>query len=148
MPGSTPLQSYIVNEELGWGSFGLAVQLGVIGMPFALIMGKALLTGETELVDKFLKPFCQCKDASMRGSWAITEVEHGSDLIGSEKEIFSDPNIRWSVQAKQEERNGFSMDRSRPGYRGRLLPIMPCCLPGLIHQRGCRAEVSFSVPWK
>ena len=100
--GLTPLQSYIVNEELGWGSFGLAVQLGVIGMPFALIMGKALLTGETELVDKFLKPFCQCKDASMRGCWAITEVEHGSDLIGSEKEIFSDPNIRWSVQAKQE----------------------------------------------
>ena len=80
--GLTPLQSYLVHEELGWASFGLTVQLGVIGMPFALILGKALLTGETELVDKFLKPFCQCKDASMRGCWAITEVGHGSDLIG------------------------------------------------------------------
>ncbi len=36
----------------------------------------------------------------MRGCWAITEVEHGSDLIGFENEIFSDPTIRWSVQAK------------------------------------------------
>jgi len=98
--GLTPLQSYIVHEELGWGSFGLAVQLGVIGMPFALILGKAMLTGENELVDKFLKPFCQCKDASMRGCWAITEVEHGSDLIGCENELFCDPKIRWSVQAK------------------------------------------------
>ena len=36
----------------------------------------------------------------MRGCWAITEVEHGSDLIGYEKEVFSNPSIRWSIQAK------------------------------------------------
>ncbi len=31
--GLTPLQSYMVHEELGWGSFGLSVLLGVIGCP-------------------------------------------------------------------------------------------------------------------
>ncbi len=100
--GLTTLQSYIVHEELGWGSFGLAVLLGVIGMPFGLILAKARLLGETELVDQFVKPFCQCKDGSMRGCWAITEVEHGSDLIGCDNEVFCDPNIRWNIQARLE----------------------------------------------
>src|SRR5271157_3009782 len=34
--GLTPLQSHMVTEELGWGSFGLTVLLSVISMPFAL----------------------------------------------------------------------------------------------------------------
>lgn len=54
------------------------------------------------LIDQFVKPFCQCKDGSMRGCWAITEVEHGSDLIGCEEKIFASPDIRWNVKAIQE----------------------------------------------
>ena len=32
--GLSPLQVHIVFEELGWGSFGLSVLLGVICFPF------------------------------------------------------------------------------------------------------------------
>lgn len=40
--GLTPLQSHIVTEELGWGSFGLTILLGVISMPFALISARRI----------------------------------------------------------------------------------------------------------
>lgn len=98
--GLTTLQSYIVHEEISWGSFGLACLLGCISFPFAMLRGKAISTGETELIDQFVKPFCQCKDGSMRGCWAITEVDHGSDLIGSDNELFSGSNFRWNIQAR------------------------------------------------
>lgn len=100
--GLSPLQSHIVTEELGWGSFGLTVLLSVISMPFALIAARAMLTGDMTLAESFVRPFCECKDGSMRGCWAITEVEHGSDLIACEEQIFCKPDVRWNVKARQE----------------------------------------------
>jgi len=95
-PGLTPLQQHLVAEELGWGSFGLTVLLGVAYFPFFLAASSAMITGDMELVDKFVRPYCECKDGSIRGCWAITEPDHGSDVVNA------DPNVFWSVQARPD----------------------------------------------
>lgn len=94
--GLSPLQIHIVYEELGWGSFGLSVLLAVACFPaFA-----AVLSGDEELIEKFAVPFCECKDGSIRGCWAITEPDHGSDQLALGEACFSSPDLRCSTQAK------------------------------------------------
>ena len=75
--GLSPLQIHYVFEEMAWGSFGLSVLLGVIQFPFY----GACLANNEELIENFVKPFCACTDGSIRGCWAITEPDHGSDII-------------------------------------------------------------------
>ncbi len=96
--GATPLQAHIVFEELGWGSFGLAVLLAVAFLPFYGL----LLSGNQELIEKFTVPFCACDDGSIRGCWAITEPDHGSDAFGHGEEFFESPSMRANVQAQLE----------------------------------------------
>jgi len=85
-----------VFEELAWGSFGLAIQLGVIAFPFYI----ACLAGNEELIEKYVKPFCACTDASIRGCWAITEPDHGSDYIAMGEDYFNTLKMRGNVQAR------------------------------------------------
>jgi alkylation response protein AidB-like acyl-CoA dehydrogenase len=94
--GLTPNQVHLVYEELGWGSFGLAVQLAVVCFPFYV----AVMTGNEELIEKFVVPFCQCRDGSIRGCWAITEPEHGSDQLCIGETFFSSPECRSSVRGR------------------------------------------------
>jgi alkylation response protein AidB-like acyl-CoA dehydrogenase len=96
--GLSPLQIHIVFEELAWGSFGLSIQLGVIAFPFYV----ACLAGNEELIEKYVKPFCACTDASIRGCWAITEPDHGSDYIAMGEDYFTTPKMRGNVQARLE----------------------------------------------
>jgi alkylation response protein AidB-like acyl-CoA dehydrogenase len=60
---------YIVSEEMGWGDAGLAISFGVQGFPRMI----AELSGNSELVD-------MVKD-NLTGCWAITEPDHGSDVL-------------------------------------------------------------------
>lgn len=85
----TSLQQALIYEELAWGSFGLAVALAVSGFPaFA-----ASMVAENELIEKIIVPFCENRDASFIGCWAITEPEHGSDTLIPGYPSFSDPDI-------------------------------------------------------
>lgn len=59
----------IVGEEMGWGDTGLAISLGVAGFPTMM----ARMSGNPELIERF--------PAGTLGCWAITEPDHGSDLI-------------------------------------------------------------------
>ncbi|MBE9540548.1 MAG: acyl-CoA/acyl-ACP dehydrogenase [Proteobacteria bacterium] len=59
----------IISEELGWGDSGLAVALSTAGMPALL----ATMVANTELMERF--------PANDLGCWAITEPNHGSDMI-------------------------------------------------------------------
>jgi alkylation response protein AidB-like acyl-CoA dehydrogenase len=93
--GLSPLQLHIVFEEFGWASFGLSVQLAVVCFPFYI----ACMTGDEELIETFVKPFCECKDGSIRGCWAITEPDHGSDILAIGEECFTSENMRGNVQA-------------------------------------------------
>ncbi len=59
----------IVGEELGWGDSGLAISLGVANFPTMM----ARLSGNQDLIKRF--------PVGTLGCWAITEPDHGSDLI-------------------------------------------------------------------
>lgn len=93
-PGLTPLQQHLVAEELARGSFGLTTLLGVAVFPFSLAATSAMVTGDMELVDRFVRPFCECQDASLRGCWASTEPDHGTDIVECSPDLF------WSVKAR------------------------------------------------
>jgi alkylation response protein AidB-like acyl-CoA dehydrogenase len=58
----------LVGEELGWGDSGLAISLMVAGFPATM----AALAGNESLQEQF---------ADAIGCWAITEPDHGSDMI-------------------------------------------------------------------
>jgi alkylation response protein AidB-like acyl-CoA dehydrogenase len=80
---------------LGWGSFGLSVLLAVVCFPFYC----GCMTNDDELIETFVRPFCDCTDGSIRGCWAITEPDHGSDVIAVGEECFSSGKMRGNVQA-------------------------------------------------
>ena len=69
----TPMEQarlrYITSEELGWGDAGLAIAFGVRGFPMMM----AQLSGNSELVDLVKE--------NVTGCWAITEPDHGSDVL-------------------------------------------------------------------
>lgn len=59
----------IVGEELGWGDTGLAISLGVSNFPAMM----AQMSGNQALIERF--------PIGTLGCWAITEPDHGSDMI-------------------------------------------------------------------
>ncbi len=96
--GLNPLQINLVFEEMGWGSFGLALLTTVVCFPFYC----ACMTNNEELIETFVRPFCECTDGSIRGSWAITEPDHGSDVTAVGEEYFASSKMRGNVQAVLE----------------------------------------------
>lgn len=60
---------FLITEELGWGDSGFAIAFGAGGFPSNL----AAQSGRKELIAKF--------PATKLGCWAITEPDHGSDMI-------------------------------------------------------------------
>ena len=72
-PDMSPLEQarlqWTVGEEMGWGDSGLAIAFGAGGMPSAL----AAMAGREDLQEKF--------PPNVLGCWAITEPDHGSDMI-------------------------------------------------------------------
>ena len=94
--GCTPLQAQIAEEELGWGSFGLCILLGGAGMPARA----ALMSGNPELIEEFVVPFCNCRDGSIRGCWAVNDPDHGSDNLGFGEDFFT--KVRSTTRAKRD----------------------------------------------
>lgn len=72
-PDLSPIEnariSYLVAEEMGWGDSGLAISLGA----GAMAGGMAASTENPELISRFPQ--------GTNGCWAITEPNHGSDMI-------------------------------------------------------------------
>jgi len=93
--GLGPLEQHIVAEEIGWGSADFAIGLGVTSMPFSF----ALMSGNQDLINEFVIPFIQDREAKYIGCWAITEPEHGSDCVLFGTEQFHDPSITFDVKA-------------------------------------------------
>jgi alkylation response protein AidB-like acyl-CoA dehydrogenase len=88
--GLTPLQVHILQEELAWGSHGLATTLGVAGWPFLTLA----MSGNQELIEKYVVPFVNCTDGSIAGCWGGTEPNRGSDYLANDMEFFSQPGVR------------------------------------------------------
>jgi alkylation response protein AidB-like acyl-CoA dehydrogenase len=74
----------LVQEELGWGDAGLAISLGVAGFPGMF----ARLVGRPELIERFAAP-----GNREIGCWAITEPNHGSDVLGFNQPFFTEAKI-------------------------------------------------------
>ena len=53
-------------------------------------------------LSRSVKPFCDCTDGSIRGCWAITETEHGSDVIAVGEEYFDSPKMKGNIRVKLE----------------------------------------------
>jgi alkylation response protein AidB-like acyl-CoA dehydrogenase len=96
--GLTPRERHLVAEELGWGSGGLAIAIGVASFPFYA----AALTGNPELIETCVKPFVADKEARLIGCWAGTEPEHGSDFVLVGTPEYQDPAIHPQVRARRE----------------------------------------------
>jgi alkylation response protein AidB-like acyl-CoA dehydrogenase len=73
----TSLQQTILYEELSWGSFGLTVLLAVNAFPAFM----ACMAPNEDLINDIIVPYCECQDGSIRGCWAITEPDHGTDTL-------------------------------------------------------------------
>lgn len=93
-----PLERHIVAEEHGWGSADFGIGLGVTTFPFWF----ARLSGNPDLVNEFVVPFAQDKEAKYIGCWAITEPQHGSDALLMSGEQFRDPALAFDVTAKAD----------------------------------------------
>ncbi len=97
-----PIESHIVLEELGWGSSEFAVGLLVATAPFSAVAQMALITGNEELVEKFVRPYVNDTQAIHIGSAGVTEPAHGSDAIAVGTTHFSDPKSAGQCRARLE----------------------------------------------
>lgn len=93
--GLDPLGVHIFWEELSYGSVGFAVSLGCS----CFSSFYATLLCDDYLIDKFVAPFVNCKDASVMSCWAITEPSHGSDNLMAGTHFFRDPCACQEVRA-------------------------------------------------
>jgi acyl-CoA dehydrogenase len=94
--GCTPLQTHIIWEELYWGNLGLASCVSLAGWPYIKLLG----SGNQQLIEEFVIPYCACTDGSITGCWAITEPDHGSDTMNVGEKFFSDASVRGQLQAR------------------------------------------------
>ncbi len=102
-PGLSPLARHIFTEEMGWGSADFAVGIGVTSFPF----GYAAMSGNQDILKDHVLPFTQDKEARFIGCWAITEPQHGSDMLMVGTPQFREPEAVGDVRA--------SLDGDEPG---------------------------------
>ncbi len=93
--GLDPVSQHIFWEELGYGSVGFAVSLGVSLFPSFM----ASMLADDFIIEEVIKPFAECADATRIGCWAITEPNHGSDTLVSGTDIFRNPDVVQDVKA-------------------------------------------------
>ncbi|MFZ5645093.1 MAG: acyl-CoA dehydrogenase family protein [Bacillota bacterium] len=95
--GLSPIELHIVWEELGWGSSGFAVSIGVDSFP--AFMGTMVPDEDGKVIEDIVIPFVQNTDCSLIGCWAITQPNHGSDQLTPGTPIFNNPGITGQVSA-------------------------------------------------
>jgi len=93
----TPLEHarvrFLVSEELGWGDAGLAISLGVSGFHKMF----ALMSGRPALMERF-----GGTDNHDVGCWAVTEPDHGSDVLTVTERHFHDPKLKANCLARRD----------------------------------------------
>lgn len=94
--GLDPLEVHMVLEEMGWGGADFAIGIGVACFPafFACMLPNDILE------EKIIYPFCNNKDATFIGCWAITEPDHGTDQLCPGTDAFHDPKIKNQLKAR------------------------------------------------
>ncbi|NLA11583.1 MAG: acyl-CoA/acyl-ACP dehydrogenase [Firmicutes bacterium] len=93
--GLPPLELQIFLEELGWGSAGFAVALGVDTMPATV----AVLMDDPMLNEAVIAAYVNDKEADFVGCWAITEPDQGSDWVSLIADAEEQPYMQADVTA-------------------------------------------------
>ena len=81
----------LIGEEMGWGDTGLSVSLGVSGFPRLV----AQMSGNPELLERFSGP-------DVIGCWAITEPDHGSDMVDFDHKVSAGESGRPNCIARKD----------------------------------------------
>jgi alkylation response protein AidB-like acyl-CoA dehydrogenase len=92
------LETHIFCEEMGWGSADFAIGIGVSGLPFGVLA----MLGTPELIERYVKPYVEDREARYIGCWAITEPAHGSDYLYAGTKAFGGPQVRTQVTGRAE----------------------------------------------
>lgn len=92
------LEHHVLFEELGWGSADLAISIAMAAFPFVVVAG----TGNARLIDDFVRPFVEDREARHIGCWAITEPGHGSDALMVRTRQFHDPRTSGDLIARRD----------------------------------------------
>ena len=150
--GLKGLDVQLINEEFGWGSADFAIGFGATMMPFGIAILASMMSGDSAMMDEFVTPFIQDREAKFIGCWAVTEPQHGSDSLAINLPQASDPLTAFDTRAQRDGddwilsgakaawvSNGtvathamvhFSIDRSR-GVQSSGIAIVPLDLPGI-----------------
>jgi len=146
--GFSPLARHIYQEEMGWGAADFAVSIGVTSFPF----GFAAISQNPRIMEEVVMPFIEDREARYIGCWAITEPQHGSDMLIHDTPTFKEPEAAGSVRAALDGdewvingqksawvSNGtiathaltfLNIDPSQ-GQEGGGVALIPCNLPGV-----------------
>ncbi len=138
-----PIMGILMLEEMGYADAGLAISLGVAGMPFAYCQ----LFPVPELQD-LARRYVQDKDCELIGCWGITEPDHGGDWSLGKDKPECGPSLRGVLKGDEYIINGqksawvsngtiathsllhVGLDPSR-GMQGQGIAICPLDLPGI-----------------
>jgi len=138
-----PMMGILILEELGYADAGLAISLGVSGMPFTFC--QYLPVPELQAL---ARQYVEDKECKLIGCWGITEPDHGGDwALGGDKPECG-PSLRGVLKGNEYIINGqksawvsngtiathsvlhVGLDPSR-GMRGQGIAICPLDLPGI-----------------
>jgi alkylation response protein AidB-like acyl-CoA dehydrogenase len=138
-----PVSGILMLEEMGYADAGLAISLGVAGMPFAYCQAFPV----PELQD-LARRYVQDKDCELIGCWGITEPDHGGDWSLGNNKPECGPSLRGVLKGDEYIINGqkaawvsngtiathsllhVGLDPSR-GMEGQGIAICPLDLPGI-----------------
>lgn len=90
-----PLESHIVNEEMGWGAADFSIALSVTSFPFSFASGRQ----DPQLMKEIVMPFVNDRKGEYIGCWAITEPGHGSDTLMPGTSMWEKPDIHYGLTA-------------------------------------------------
>jgi alkylation response protein AidB-like acyl-CoA dehydrogenase len=96
--GLRGLGMHMLIEELSWGAVDIALSLLCASFPFSA----AAASGNPDLYQKFVQPYLANRDGSLIGCWAITEPQHGSDVVMLGTHQFHDSRVSGQVVARAD----------------------------------------------
>jgi len=142
-----PMARTLISEQMGYADVGLAVSLGVSGMPFNI----AMMVPDPK-IQELVREYIEDTEARLIGCWGITEPDHGSDWVIGTTPAGDDPRLaptlRGELKGDEYILNGrksawvsngtiathavlhIGLDPSR-GIHGQGLAICPLDLPGI-----------------
>ncbi len=137
--GLDPLTTALVWEELAVGGAGIAATL--LAAPVVPLFLSIIASSNTELIDKYVTPYCEDTRADNISAWGSSEPNIGSD--GSN---YYDPSVCHGTRARREGDdwiiNGAKSNFVSNGGIANIYLLFACVEPSL----GIRGSGVFLVP--